>query len=303
MLYALEHTLRPLTHNTASDHTPTIALYNYDEWRQIMSSFIDETLIPSSLQNIIFCRVTYYPTYLFATLAIPIKHHPIKKRQLIFIVEKNKLTFIDDTDFTQKLLEDVMAKKYWKCPHLTCFLADFLETLIQNDLFYVEELENKISKLEVAALNGDISHFDHRMMTFRKELLTYHYFYSQLIDITDILLENENNFLDPNQLHLLEIFSRRVERLQNIILMLKDSATQVREEYQSQIDLKQNHTMRILTVVTSIFLPLTLIVGWYGMNFESMPELSWQYGYPYVTLLSIAITLICLWIFKRIHFL
>ena len=47
--------------------------------------------------------------------------------------------------------------------------------------------------------------------------------------------------------------------------------------------------MKIFTVVTAVFLPLTLLVGWYGMNFSSMPELHWKYGYPAVALVSVGI--------------
>ena len=56
--------------------------------------------------------------------------------------------------------------------------------------------------------------------------------------------------------------------------------------------------MKIFTVITSIFFPLTIIVGWYGMNFESMPEFKWRYGYVYVILLSVA-TVLALTAFGR----
>ena len=65
------------------------------------------------------------------------------------------------------------------------------------------------------------------------------------------------------------------------VLNLRDYVTQVREAYQAQIDINLNKVMKIFTVITSIFLPLTLIVGWYGMNLK-MPEYSWVYGYPFV---------------------
>ena len=68
------------------------------------------------------------------------------------------------------------------------------------------------------------------------------------------------------------------------------------------MDLKQNDTMRILTVVTTIFLPLTLVAGWYGMNFSNMPELSWKYGYPAVIVISLVIVMICLWTMKKKKF-
>jgi magnesium transporter len=71
----------------------------------------------------------------------------------------------------------------------------------------------------------------------------------------------------------------------------------LRDTYQSRIDARQNDNMQFLTIISVIFLPLTVITGWYGMNFENMPELS--HGYPYVIILSIVVILIGIWIFKH----
>lgn len=304
MYYQLDQTLRKLSKMpTPSDTTTLIALYTYQEWQHYHEQIHSLLPLPKSCDAIHFCKLECYPTYLFGTLSIPTKHECTKKKNLFFYIKPNQLTIVEDTGFVEKIFDHFTQNKRWEHNGLELLLADFLEALIHNDLLYVEELENKMSKLEVAVLNGDVPHFNHRMMLFRKELLTYHYYYSQLIDLTEVLIANENNYFCAEHLKLFEGFIRRIERLQTIILMLRDSASQIREEYQSQIDIKQNHTMRILTVVTSIFLPLTLIVGWYGMNFNSMPELNWQYGYPYVTLLSVITIIICLWIFKRIRFL
>ena len=84
---------------------------------------------------------------------------------------------------------------------------------------------------------------------------------------------------------------------------LREYCLQVHEVYQSQIDLKQNKIMRILTVVTTVFAPLTLLTGWYGMNFVDMPELQWRYGYLGVIAVSLVITAVCLIIFRRKKFL
>lgn len=61
--------------------------------------------------------------------------------------------------------------------------------------------------------------------------------------------------------------------------MLREYATQICSEYQAQVDIVQNRVMKLLTIVTTIFMPLSLIAGWYGMNFSNMPELQWTYGY------------------------
>ena len=76
----------------------------------------------------------------------------------------------------------------------------------------------------------------------------------------------------------------------------------MRELFQSENDLRQNRIMCILTIVTSVFMPLTLLTGWYGMNFKNMPELSWQYGYPAVIAAGAIIVILCLWICKKKKF-
>ena len=80
---------------------------------------------------------------------------------------------------------------------------------------------------------------------------------------------------------------------------LREYVAQLRDLIQARLDVKQNKIMTVLTVITSIFLPLTLIAGWYGMNFKYMPELEWKYSYPAVIVISAVIVVVCLWWFKR----
>jgi magnesium transporter len=71
----------------------------------------------------------------------------------------------------------------------------------------------------------------------------------------------------------------------------------VREAYQAQVDIEQNQIMKTFTVITAVFFPLSLIAGWYGMNFQ-MPEFGWRLGYPYVIALSAAVCAVCVICFK-----
>ena len=74
---------------------------------------------------------------------------------------------------------------------------------------------------------------------------------------------------------------------------------QIRDLYKAQLDIKQNKIMTILTVVTTIFMPLTLIAGWYGMNFRYMPELERPMAYPVVIAVSVAIVVFSLIFFRK----
>ena len=76
----------------------------------------------------------------------------------------------------------------------------------------------------------------------------------------------------------------------------------MRELFQTEVEIRQNRIMKALTLVTTLCLPLSLVAGWYGMNFTGMPELGWKYGYPAVIVVSVLIVSLCLWIMKKKKF-
>ena len=91
---------------------------------------------------------------------------------------------------------------------------------------------------------------------------------------------------------------KKFDRLLEFVVHLQEYEEQVREAYQSQIDIEQNNIMKLFTVITTIFLPLTLLTGWYGMNLV-MPEYKWAYGYPVVIAVAVAVVVILMIIFKK----
>ncbi len=98
---------------------------------------------------------------------------------------------------------------------------------------------------------------------------------------------------------LFRLVASRADRLYDNTKMLREYTAQLRELYKSQIDIEQNKIMRTLTVVTTIFMPLTVIVGWYGMNFKFMPELASKYGYIGVIVLSLLVVIGEIAFFKK----
>jgi magnesium transporter len=69
--------------------------------------------------------------------------------------------------------------------------------------------------------------------------------------------------------------------------------------YLSSISNRMNEVMKVLTIIATIFIPLTYIVGIYGMNFKYMPELEWPYGYPLLWLIMLGVALTMLVLFRR----
>lgn len=178
-------------------------------------------------------------------------------------------------------------------------LYHFFVNLMKNDATYFEEYEKEITEAEDNTLSGSMKGELDKVISFHKELLRLKKYYEQLDIILDNLTANDNDMLSEKGERLMNIIQNRVHRYQSNVLNLRDYVTQMRESYQAQIDIQQNELMKIFTIITSIFLPLTLIVGWYGMNFTNMPELTWKYGYISVIFFSIMVSVFMIIYFKR----
>ncbi len=178
-------------------------------------------------------------------------------------------------------------------------LTEFLSTLTEGDVDALETIENDINALDDALISGKKPLDDAiaRIVALRRALLNYKRYYEQLEAVLGRLVENEAEAFTKAETEKLEILERRVSRLVDAVSHLREGVTQAREAYQAQIDIEQNQIMKIFTVITAFFLPLTLIVGWYGMNMQ-MPEYGWRYGYLYVGILSVVVC-IALFIFIR----
>ena len=124
----------------------------------------------------------------------------------------------------------------------------------------------------------------------RKDLLKAKRYYEQMEFLSD-----EMSAVDP----AFGFIDKKFDRLMTFVMHLQTYIESVREAYQSQIDIEQNNIMKFFTVVTTIFTPLTLITGWYGMNFTHMPELDSPYGYPLVIASALVIAISSLLYFKK----
>lgn len=178
-------------------------------------------------------------------------------------------------------------------------LWGFFQNLLKNDMDNLEDLECEVADAEMAAMVRFHDGYIRKIIAYRKELLRLKRYYEQLDTIFDSLILNENKLLGEDSIRHFTILANRTSRYLGNVLNLRDYVTQMREAYQAQIDIEQNNLMRLFTVITAVFLPLTLMVGWYGMNFSNMPEIRAEYGYPVFAGASAFVCIALLLFFKK----
>lgn len=254
------------------------------------------------LKHMRYCKAEVYEKAMIGALAIPKKIKENHYHYLAYYITKQEIILFDNSGFAKELLKKMQETKSYDHGSVGHIFYSFLELLTEEDLLYMEDLENHVTELEEQAMVDDIKLINPNIMHLRKKSFVLYRYYSQMVHMSEKFLENEIHLYTEAERKLFGIFKERCEQLLSEATMLQEYARQVREVYQSQIDIKQNTIMRVLTVVTTIFMPLTLITGWYGMNFTNMPELSWALGYPVIIVASILILLICIWIFKKKKF-
>ena len=260
--YAIGKTLTPL--DRAPESGAAVVLLNSDE-------LAHETALPGleavlhhtpSARDAHVCKAEVRSNCLSGTLALPRGRRDGTRLCCGYLVTKDRVVLVDDGEMAEPYLKHIVKEKRLIENSVGRFLYDFFELLIARDLHRLEEIEDRATALEERVLAGELEEFSTPMSELRKETMAWYRYYSQLDDVACELRENENGYFSD----------------------------------------EENRIMQILTIVTTIFLPLTLLVGWYGMNFSGMPELHWKYGYPAIILVSVAVVVLSLWVCKKKKF-
>ena len=207
--------------------------------------------------------------------------------QIGFYLDSERLLLIEDTGFLLPFLKSLERAPLGPCT-LTALVLALLESLIEEDSLELEQLEDQMAVMEEGLLNRIPDAFHATVIAYRRELSSLRAFYEQMMNLGE-QMQTTCHELDERELSSWKLFVSRCDRLHSHVEMLKEYLLQIRELYQSQIELQQNKVMTFLTVVTTIFMPLTLIAGWFGMNFPDMLMFRWKYGYLFVILLSITL--------------
>lgn len=252
-----------------------------------------------SMEPVQYCKIEKYKGCIYGTMRVPkAKKGRLHFYRFGFYLSGRKLYFVGETQFLAEYLDKMTGNSYEGCS-LRRILLVVLERLLQEDVLYLQKQEQHLAELEEELLRKIPEYFYEMIMKYRKRFNLFHAYYEQLINMGDTMRTIANTDLSAEEREQWQLFSDRAERLHDHVEMLREYLVQIRDLYQSLIAVQQNKVMSILTVVTTIFLPLTLIAGWYGMNFPNMPEFGWKYAYPAVIIVSVTVIVLEILYFKK----
>ncbi len=299
MYYAvLEDGIRRIEEKSFFQEKKGICILPLEEW-QDNPVWKEKFSIWHNIDSMHYCKMESYRDFLFGTVCVPAKGKKEKESSFAIYIRKDYVILLDKDGLAKekvaKISKEVTRNEY----SLERFVYDFLQSFLSDDLIFLEKIEQEIAEIEEDILEGRAEHFSFHMLRIKKLIAKFYHYYSQLTEIGDEILENQEGFFDKEEIQFYRRYTDRVSRLAGETQLLREYAMQVQEVYQSEIEIRQNDVMKILTIVTTIFLPLSLVAGWYGMNFIYMPELSYRYAYPVVIGIRLLIVGISLIIFKK----
>ena len=304
MFYAIHESLLPCSLAEVKAlpmEVPFVAVLNGEEWKAIGAELGIEIDMEMDLDTPPReTKAVVNRDSLTGSFSIPDRQQISGARHTFsFALHERGVVLVEEGDYIARKVAQICRSKKWRLPSLERFLYDLLEAIISQDLALLESMEKRLNAIEEAILRGKMDAYPKTLNDIRGDLLDLRVHYEQLIDLGQELEENENGFFREENLRYFHMFTERVVRLQDMVSGQREYVVQLRDLVQVQMDVTQNRIMTLLTVITSIFLPLTLIAGWYGMNFKYMPELESKFGYPAVILVSVAIVVACIWYFKK----
>ena len=300
--YLLEETIRPCSAEELKgpNGRKYVAVLTTPEWLSERDRFDMGIELEPDAGNIHNTKAEVNYDSLTGTFLLPDRDNLQENDfRFAFALDEKGVVFIDDTGKSEQMIDAIRRTKRWRLPSLERFLYDFLEQIVDRDLAIMERYENELNRIEDKILSSQMKTVPSRVNEIRSDIRKLLVHYEQIIDMTQELEENENGFFSEENLRYIHLFMNLISRRHDMAVSIRDYTMQMRDLYNTQIEVSQNRIMTLLTVITTIFMPLTLLTGWYGMNFKYMPELGWRIGYPLVTLAAVGIIVFCLLLFKK----
>ena len=174
-----------------------------------------------------------------------------------------------------------------------------MEYLVREDLYILQGYEKTLADFSSKMESDKISNTSQDFLYMRNELNALFIYYEQLANMAQTIEQVVIQSEDETAQTLLSLYIQRVNHLASITHAQKESLTQVLDMKQAKLSERQNDLVNLLTIVTSIFTPLTFITGWLGMNFINMHLLKQPWGYTACIVFCILLTFVQIIVIRK----
>jgi magnesium transporter len=214
----------------------------------------------------------------------------VEKEHLCLVVgEHYVLSFQEEEgdvfDGVRKRLEKKSGRIRTRGPDYIAYAL--IDSVVDSYYFILEAMGDQITILEEQLVDNPNRETLAKVHHFRNETLMLRKMVWPVREMLGSLLREDVPLIKESTIpYLRDLYDHALQVLENIETM-RETLSSLHDLYLSSISHRMNEVMKILTVMATIFIPLTFIAGIYGMNFENMPELKWEWGYPVVWLVML----------------
>lgn len=281
----------------------SVKLLTADELKKDYKQIAGHRIFMEMLEHSRNCSANALGNCVAGVLVIPDKERLSQPplRFGFFLDEEQLLLVCDDERLTEVFNEMIPALDP-ESSEMGMIFFEFLEYLIKDDMAFIETYEKRLAAFEDSMAEDiqDIPEdFDGFISRQRKDLRKLMGYYKLLNEVAHVMNEALLRAEKHQSRQLFVYLENRIGRLYSDVEGIAAYAMQIRDVYTSRVNMRQNQVMQTLTIVTAIFMPLTLLAGWYGMNFSTMPELTYRYGYLVAVVVAVVVVVAEIILFKR----
>ncbi|TFH00805.1 MAG: magnesium/cobalt transporter CorA [Calditrichales bacterium] len=176
-----------------------------------------------------------------------------------------------------------------------------IDVIIDNYYLILEEFGNVIETMEDNIWQDPQDSMAHEIQRLKRQTVVLARSLWSLREATNKLQSEDSELIKESTFPFLRDLHDHTVQIVESVEIYREMTTSLMDLHLSNLSVRMNEVMKVLTIIATIFIPLTFIVGIYGMNFENMPELHWAVGHPIIWLVMVSVTLFLIYFFKRKH--
>jgi len=174
-----------------------------------------------------------------------------------------------------------------------------IDAVVDNYFVVLDEVGEDLELLEGELLSNPTAGTSHAIQAMKQDLIILRKSIWPLREVIGMLSRGESPlFQESTEVYLRDVYDHTIQ-VTETIETFRDMLSGMLDVYLTTISNRMNEIMKVLAIIATTFIPLTLVAGIYGMNFEYMPELKWHWGYPVVLLFMALVAVLMLLYFKR----